>query len=150
MTCHYALPRGMIIASGTSPSSIAFPLLRMVKQLLINKVPRPLQHHSRQTRGRLPIFAMPPTIDVDEASAAPPDGGYGWVCVVSLFLVNFSTWGAVAGCETLYARRIMIALLTSDVSPSVYTSHTTCVPNAIPTHQNWSLLSLVVSTLRLR
>lgn len=117
---------------------------------LINKVPHPLQHHSRQTRGRLSIFAMPPTIDVDEASAAPPDGGYGWVCVLSLFLVNFSTWGAVAVCETLYARRIMIALLTSDVSPSVYTSHTTCVPNAIPTHRNWSLLSLVVSTLRLR
>ena len=23
----------------------------------------------------------------------PPDGGYGWVCVASVFIINFHTWG---------------------------------------------------------
>lgn len=23
----------------------------------------------------------------------PPDGGYGWVCAASLFLINAHTWG---------------------------------------------------------
>ncbi|SMR62274.1 unnamed protein product [Zymoseptoria tritici ST99CH_1E4] len=39
---------------------------------------------------------MPPTVEDEQANATPPDGGYAWVCVASLFLINFSTWGAVA------------------------------------------------------
>jgi len=27
---------------------------------------------------------------------APPDGGYGWVCVASQFILNGFTWGIVA------------------------------------------------------
>lgn len=33
---------------------------------------------------------------VDEES--PPDGGYGWVCVGSCFMVNCLTWGVIAVC----------------------------------------------------
>ncbi|KAL9109335.1 MAG: hypothetical protein Q9227_005965 [Pyrenula ochraceoflavens] len=29
----------------------------------------------------------------DQASDAPPDGGYGWVCVVATALINAHTWG---------------------------------------------------------
>ncbi len=33
--------------------------------------------------------AEPPT-------SPPPDGGYGWVCVLACFCVNAFTWGVVA------------------------------------------------------
>ena len=41
------------------------------------------------------------SIDVVAASAEappslPPDGGYGWVCVLACFCVNAFTWGVVA------------------------------------------------------
>jgi len=28
-----------------------------------------------------------------KSSDVPPDGGYGWVCVASVFIINFHTWG---------------------------------------------------------
>lgn len=27
---------------------------------------------------------------------APPDGGYGWVCLAACFTINCFTWGVVA------------------------------------------------------
>ena len=27
---------------------------------------------------------------------APPDGGYGWVCLGALFTINCFTWGVIA------------------------------------------------------
>lgn len=27
---------------------------------------------------------------------APPDGGYGWICVAACFMINGFTWGTVS------------------------------------------------------
>lgn len=35
--------------------------------------------------GEVPLDNKPPDI--------PPDGGYGWVCVACVFLINGHTWG---------------------------------------------------------
>lgn len=31
-----------------------------------------------------------------DALPAPPDGGYGWLCVLAQFLINGFTWGVAA------------------------------------------------------
>lgn len=38
--------------------------------------------------------------DVQSENLVPPDGGYGWVCVVSCFTINCFTWGAVSVSTT--------------------------------------------------
>jgi hypothetical protein len=32
-------------------------------------------------------------LEQQQAVDEPPDGGYGWVCVVCVFLINAHTWG---------------------------------------------------------
>ena len=34
--------------------------------------------------------------DANSATDPPPDGGYGWVCVASVFIINGFTWGLTA------------------------------------------------------
>ena len=33
---------------------------------------------------------------VEASPLPPPDGGYGWICVLACFCVNAFTWGVVA------------------------------------------------------
>lgn len=44
-------------------------------------------------RTRVPRGLHPP---VPETPDETPDGGYGWVCVVTCFTINCFTWGVVA------------------------------------------------------
>ncbi|KAI0378267.1 MFS transporter, MCP family, solute carrier family 16, member 6 [Hypomontagnella monticulosa] len=49
------------------------------------------------SHGRRPI-------DIEEAeSPPPPDGGYGWICVVAQFLINGFTWGVAASYSVYLA-----------------------------------------------
>jgi hypothetical protein len=34
--------------------------------------------------------------EVPNIDQAPPDGGYGWICVISCWILNAFTWGVVA------------------------------------------------------
>lgn len=38
----------------------------------------------------------------DWATDPPPDGGYGWVCVASVFINNGFTWGVSAVSKRLF------------------------------------------------
>ena len=62
--------------------------------------------HSLRSRskGREQRDNIPPAAELEggvdendlEQCTAPPDGGYGWVCVAACFTINSCTWGAVA------------------------------------------------------
>lgn len=48
-----------------------------------------------QTQRRLSnvdVAAAVPT-SAEEVDEAIPDGGYGWVCLVAVMLINANTWG---------------------------------------------------------
>lgn len=37
-----------------------------------------------------------PLSNSDLVAEPPPDGGYGWICVASVFIINAFTWGVTA------------------------------------------------------
>ncbi|KAI4725641.1 MFS general substrate transporter [Aureobasidium sp. EXF-10728] len=51
-----------------------------------------------------------PEIDAEDT---PPDGGYGWICLASCFMINFFSWGVVASYGVYLSH-----YLTNDVFPN--------------------------------
>lgn len=54
-----------------------------------------LASHEGNSATADPQSADPVPVDTDEKykSDVPPEGGYGWVCVVCVFWINANTWG---------------------------------------------------------
>ena len=42
------------------------------------------------------IQAVASSSDSNVVAEPPPDGGYGWICVASVFIINGFTWGVTA------------------------------------------------------
>jgi len=53
------------------------------------------EHIKRAERGEKLIMSTSLDLSQEDAKAedVPPDGGYGWVCVACVFLMQAHTWG---------------------------------------------------------
>lgn len=74
---------------------------------------------------------------------APPDGGYGWVCVACVFFINMSTWG-LNSVSALYGTLIFSGRNSGSlqpfyvcVQPGLTQYHVVlwCVPGSLPGEQ---------------
>ncbi len=52
-----------------------------------------LQESSKEIRPRSLNHEQTTAAQEKAADDLPPDGGYGWVCVASVFWINAHTWG---------------------------------------------------------
>ena len=43
---------------------------------------------------------QPSTSQTEKPKDTPPEGGYGWVCVICVTFINAHTWGVNAVCPT--------------------------------------------------
>jgi hypothetical protein len=55
----------------------------------------------KEPEAELPLesvesLRVPAVLPLPDSSDAPPDGGYGWVCVGCVFTINAFTWGVIA------------------------------------------------------
>ena len=51
------------------------------------------------------IQAVESSVDSNAVADPPPDGGYGWICVASVFIINGFTWGVTAVRVSIHASR---------------------------------------------
>ena len=81
--------------------------------------------------------------DANLATDPPPDGGYGWVCVASVFIINGFTWGLTAvsfspgtSFKTLQNSKHsgIVSLTLCTHSHMAFISRITCQPTSTPTH----------------
>ena len=84
----------------------------------------------------------------DDRENAPPDGGYGWVCVVACFIVNFFTFGLVS--VSRFSKNLKRAHLADQrTSHTVSTLLTISITILFPARNHWTLHSLEAPSLRL-
>ncbi len=59
---------------------------------------------SKSSGNASPI--LDPSIDNTDSDGEeePPDGGYGWVCVIVCFLINAHTWGLNSVITTIITK----------------------------------------------
>ena len=57
------------------------------------------------------ITGLPAHTDAEH----PPDGGYGWICLIACFNINCFTWGVVAVRPTKPTDRRDEELLTANI-----------------------------------
>jgi hypothetical protein len=60
-------------------------------------ITRPSGSSEPEKRPDIEVQETPKPVDV------PPDGGYGWVCVACVFIINAHTWGvnSVSPCPSV-------------------------------------------------
>lgn len=65
---------------------------------------------SQAMRPPVPLADLESPVDganVFEQEDIPPDGGYGWVCTLCVFLINFNTWGVNSVSTSIRTQSIL-------------------------------------------
>lgn len=84
----------IILASLPTPKSWA--------QSLAKSMPSPVAialSRRCSERERIPATGSNCPSAIEQNNQKVPDGGYGWVCVASCFVINALSWGVVAVCH---------------------------------------------------
>ena len=51
------------------------------------------QHHDAESERTIQDLEQPDSLEAEKDKALPPDGGYGWICVICSASINAHTWG---------------------------------------------------------
>ncbi len=89
--------------------------------------------------------SLEPTRDSTESSG-PPDGAYGWLCVLAQFLINAFTWGTVVVFSFQSLGILTIAESAYASRPIVSTWHSISPTMSSSAPRHWITPLLVAST----